>query len=93
VTVNYPAQTLPSNPPTYSPARSFGPYKATFTPKQITFKYTTPSAGETNYNRWEIDRLTGAMLYYFGIGADFEQAAPNRRVLYRFGCQIAKAKF
>jgi hypothetical protein len=91
--VNYPAQTLPSTPPTYSPPRSFGPYKAIFSAKQITFSYTTPSGNETNYNRWEIDRLTGAMLYYFGIGADFEQASPNRRVMYQFNCQVAKAKF
>lgn len=93
VKVNYPAQTLPGNPPGYSPARSVGPYKAKFTSQKITFNSTTSAGSDTSYSRWEIDRLSGAMLYYFGIGADFDQSPPNRRVMYRFKCQVAKARF
>lgn len=93
VKINYPAQTLPATPPVYQPARSDGPYKAVFAPKQITVRYTQNISGSTHHHRWEIDRLSGVTLNYYSIGAEFEHTSPNNRVMYRFNCQVAKARF
>jgi len=89
-TLNFPAFNLPPPSRGHVPARSVGPLAAKFNPKAITFSYTDDSTG---FHDYRIDRLTGVLLSFFGHGAKFEQADPKNRVMYRWTCQVGKAKF
>ena len=92
-TLHFPARTLPSRPPGHVPAKSFGPFAAKFTPKEITFSHTYPQGNETAFQDYRIDRLTGDMTDFFAHGAKFERADPKMRLMSRWTCQVGKAKF
>jgi len=94
VTFNHPAHTIGRIPHTF-PARSDGPFAATFDSKTITVDIPTYTSGDgiINYSHYTIDRVTADLLQFDSSNAPFDQAAERDKVMYHFTCHVARALF
>jgi hypothetical protein len=72
------------------PAHSRGPLPAVFDTKSITLDNNNDPGF---FMHFSIDRITGVLLNYTSVGAPWDQAGPQNRVIFRFPCEVGRAKF
>ncbi len=94
VSVHYPATSIayPGGAVVNTPAKSLGPFPATFDSKTIAFD-VRDGYNEGFYQRYTLDRMSGNLLDYTSVKAPFDEAPPDDRVVWHYTCKVGKAKF